>query len=198
MGLLLIFMMSTPIFSILGKGSELTESFLDNFSEENREKELREFQNIKKVYLEKGYELELEQKIRETLEKRGIEVYKVKVNIEGEETQANLVLKTEISQEERKELKDDKNNNNAKDNADNNATDNENMTDDAGIDNGDTVSEGPEGAGNAGNGTVDGTTAEEGTVARDLGDGVRAVGDGVGDAVEDVGDAVGDVVDGRE
>lgn len=39
--------------------------------------------------------------------------------------------------------KDDKNNNNAKDNADNNATDNENMTDDAGIDNGDTVSEGP-------------------------------------------------------
>ena len=90
MGLLLIFMMSTPIFSILGKGSELTESFLD----------------IQKVYLEKGYELELEQKIRETLEKRGIEVYKVKVNIEGEETQANLVLKTEISQEERKELKD--------------------------------------------------------------------------------------------
>ena len=36
MGLLLIFMMSTPIFSILGKGSELTESFLNNFSEENR------------------------------------------------------------------------------------------------------------------------------------------------------------------
>ena len=53
-------------------------------------------------------------------------------------------------------------------------------------------------AGNADNGTVDGTTAEEGTVAQDLGDGVRAVGDGVGDAVEDVGDAVGDVVDGRE
>ena len=53
MGLLLIFMMSTPIFSILGKGSELTESFLDNFSEENREKELREFQNIQKVYLKK-------------------------------------------------------------------------------------------------------------------------------------------------
>ena len=93
MGLLLIFMMSTPIFSILGKGSELTESFLDNFSEENREKELREFQNIQKVYLEKGYELELEQKIRETLEKRGIEVYKVKVNIEGEETVEEWGLK---------------------------------------------------------------------------------------------------------
>ena len=106
MGLLLIFMMSTPIFSILGKGQELTVSFLENFSRENKEKELQEFQNLQKIYLEKGYEMELEQKIRESLEKRGIEVYKVKVNIEGEETQANLVLKTEISQEERKELKD--------------------------------------------------------------------------------------------
>ena len=62
--------------------------------------------------------------------------------------------------------KDDKNNNNAKDNADNNATDNENMTDDAGIDNGDTVSEGTEGAGNADNGTVDGTTAEREPIGR--------------------------------
>lgn len=106
MGLLLIFMMSTPMFSILGKGPELTESFLNNFSEENKEKELREFQNLQKVYLEKGCELELEQKIRETLEKRGIEIYKIKVNIEGAETQVKLTLKTEISQKERKELKD--------------------------------------------------------------------------------------------
>ena len=74
----------------------------------------------------------------------------------------------------------------------------ESTADDERIGNGDTVSEGTEGAGNADNGTVDGTTAEEGTVAQDLGDGVRAVGDGVGDAVEDVGNAVGDVVDGRE
>ena len=51
-------------------------------------------------------DVELEQKIRESLEKRGIEVYKIKVNIEGEETQVKLTLKTEISQEERKELKD--------------------------------------------------------------------------------------------
>ena len=102
MGVLVIFIMSSALFFIFIKGSELIDIFMNNFSEENREKELREFQNIQKVYLEKGYELELEQKIRETLEKRGIEVYKVKVNIEGEETQANLVLKTEISQEERK------------------------------------------------------------------------------------------------
>ena len=107
MGLLLIFMMSTPVFSILGKGPELTKSFLDNFSKENREKELQEFQNLQKVYLEKGYELELEQKIRESLEKRGIEVYKVKVNIEGEDTQAAVTLEKDISQEEKRRFADE-------------------------------------------------------------------------------------------
>ena len=96
MGLLLIFMMSTPIFSILGKGQELTVSFLENFSRENKEKELQEFQNLQKIYLEKGYEMELEQKIRESLEKRGIEVYKVKVNIEGEDAQEYILLKKKI------------------------------------------------------------------------------------------------------
>ena len=107
MGLLLIFMMSTPIFSILGKGQELTVSFLENFSRENKEKELQEFQNLQKIYLEKGYEMELEQKIRESLEKRGIEVYKVKVNIEGEDAQAEILLKKKISQEEKRGIADE-------------------------------------------------------------------------------------------
>ena len=107
MGLLLIFMMSTPIFSILGKGQELTVSFLENFSRENKEKELQEFQNLQKIYLEKGYEMELEQKIRESLEKRGIEVYKVKVNIEGEDAQADILLKKKISQEEKRGIADE-------------------------------------------------------------------------------------------
>ena len=83
MGLLLIFMMSTPIFSILGNGQELTVSFLENFSRENKEKELQEFQTLQKIYLEKGYEMELDLKYRDSLDIRVIVVYKVKVNIEG-------------------------------------------------------------------------------------------------------------------
>ncbi len=106
MGLLLIFIMSIPMLSFVGKGQELTESFLDNFSEKNKEKEIREFQNLQKVYLEKGYELELEQKIQEFLEKTGIEVYRIKVNIEGEDTQVKIILETEISQEERRGIED--------------------------------------------------------------------------------------------
>ena len=59
----------------------------------------------------------------------------------------------------------------------------------AAIDNGDTMSEGTD------NDNVPNNT-EDGSVAQDLGDGVRDIGDGVGNAVEDVGDAVGDVIDG--
>ena len=68
-------------------------------------------------------------------------------------------------------------------------TDNEGVADDAAIDNGDTMSEGTD------NDNVPNNT-EDGSVAQDLGDGVRDIGDGVGNAVEDVGDAVGDVIDG--
>lgn len=76
------------------------------------------------------------------------------------------------------------------------ATDGENMTDDAALDNGDTMTEGTGENGVTDEGTVNNGNTEDGTVAQDLGNGVRDLGDGVGNAVEDVGDAVGDVVDG--
>lgn len=72
--------------------------------------------------------------------------------------------------------------------------------DDAALDNGDTMSEG---TGNEEGDTA--VTQEEtdnrnnnGTVAGELGNGVKDLGDGVGDAVEDVGDAVGNALDGDE
>ena len=74
-------------------------------------------------------------------------------------------------------------------NSNNKVTDDEGVADDAAIDNGDTMSEGTD------NDNVPNNT-EDGSVAQDLGDGVRDIGDGVGNAVEDVGDAVGDVIDG--
>lgn len=99
------FMMSTPIFSILGKGSELTESFLDNFLKKTERKNSGNFRIFRKS-IWKRLRTGTGTENPGNSGKRGIEVYKVKVNIEGEETQANLVLKTENSQEERKELKD--------------------------------------------------------------------------------------------
>ena len=54
MGLLLIFMMSTPIFSLFGKGQELTGNFQVYLSRENKAKEEKELENLQKAYLEKG------------------------------------------------------------------------------------------------------------------------------------------------
>lgn len=93
MGLLLIVMMSTPVFSILGKGQELAEEFQFYFDEENKEKELRELEDLQTLYLEKGYALELAKKIKEGLQESGIEVQEVQVEIEGKNRRAVLTVK---------------------------------------------------------------------------------------------------------
>ena len=54
MGLLLLFMMSTPVFSLLGQGGNLMESFRANFAKENRIREQEEFANLQEIYLENG------------------------------------------------------------------------------------------------------------------------------------------------
>lgn len=97
MGLLLIVMMSTPVFSILGKGQELAEDLQFYFDEENQKKELRELEDLQKLYLEKGYALELAGEIKEDLQKNGIEVQEVQVKIEGEKAQATVTV-TEIGE----------------------------------------------------------------------------------------------------
>ena len=96
---------------------------------------------------------------------------------------------TDTGTNENADAVNDKKVNENSDNSYNKVTDNEGVADDATIDNGDTMSEGTD------NDNVPNNT-EDGSVAQDLGDGVRDIGDGVGNAVEDVGDAVGDVIDG--
>ena len=101
MGLLLIFMMSTPIFSLFGKGQELTGNFQVYLSRENKAKEEKELENLQKAYLEKGYETELGKKIQETLQKKGIEIQGVKVNIEGEQIQVVVITGENVTQEQK-------------------------------------------------------------------------------------------------
>ena len=97
MGLLLIFMMSTPIFSLFGKGQELTGNFQVYLSREN----------LQKAYLEKGYETELGKKIQETLQKKGIEIQGVKVNIEGEQIQVVVITGENVTQEQKGRIADE-------------------------------------------------------------------------------------------
>ena len=99
MGLLLIFMMSTPIFSLFGKGQELTGNFQVYLSRENKAKEEKELENLQKAYLEKGYETELQ--------KKGIEIQGVKVNIEGEQILVVVITGENVTQEQKGRIADE-------------------------------------------------------------------------------------------
>lgn len=107
MGLLLIFMMSTPVFSLLGKGEELVESFQFYFAQENNRKEKQEFENLQKAYLERGYETELGKEMQESLQKKGIEIQEVQVDIEGEQISAVIITKGEVTQEQKGRIADE-------------------------------------------------------------------------------------------
>lgn len=92
MGLLLIFMMSTPIFALFGKRADLAESFRINFDRENFLREQGEYANLQEICLEKGYEAEIRRKILFSLKKRGIEPAEAEVNIEGEKVRAVIYM----------------------------------------------------------------------------------------------------------
>lgn len=56
MGLLLILMLCTPVFSFLGKGGELLESFQMFYNKENTMLQENELANLQEIYLKKAYE----------------------------------------------------------------------------------------------------------------------------------------------
>ena len=56
MGLLLILMLGTPVFSFLGKGEELLESFQMFYDQENTMRQKKELANLQEIYLKKAYE----------------------------------------------------------------------------------------------------------------------------------------------
>lgn len=107
MGLLLIVMMSAPVFMLLGKSEKIIESFQMNFNQENKKREEREVENLQMIYLRKGYAAELQKKIIESLKNFGIEVLDVKVNIEGEKFKAVITVDKETTGEQKGRIADD-------------------------------------------------------------------------------------------
>lgn len=106
MGLLLIFMMSTPVFALFGKREHLAENFRIYFARENRMREQEEFAHLQEIYLEKGYERELEKKIRASLQKRDIVPRAIKVHIEGDEMTAEIFLEKAPNEGEERGIED--------------------------------------------------------------------------------------------
>lgn len=107
MGLLLLFMLSTPVFAIFGKSGELWESFQDNYKKEAALREEEEMKNLQEFYLEKGYEWESKEKILEKLKESGIEVWDASVNIEGGQLEVILYFKEALETDEERRIADE-------------------------------------------------------------------------------------------
>lgn len=106
MGILLIFMMCTPLFALLGKTSELMESFSFHYDQEDGLREQRELENLQAFYLQRGLELETEEKIRQIFENQGINLLDVTVHIEGERVTAGILVSEELTDEQERRIED--------------------------------------------------------------------------------------------
>ena len=100
MGFLLILLMCTPVFSLLGKGEELLKSFHLHYEGETKLMRREEAEQLQILYLKQGYEEEIREKIKESLENTGIKLQGITVHIEGERVSLVLLVREEPDEEQ--------------------------------------------------------------------------------------------------
>lgn len=106
LGLLLILMLCTPLCALLRKSGELTEIFGEHYRIETGILEEQEMANLQELYLHKGYENEMRQKVLEALKNTGIKVRDAAVHIEGESMAVTLCLEEELTAEQERRVND--------------------------------------------------------------------------------------------
>lgn len=106
MGLMLICMMSTPLVSLLGKGTEIMESFHGNYRAESENLVQKELEELQIICMKQGYEWEIRRKIMEAAENAGINLRDAAVHIEGERVSAVLCVQEEVTAQQERGLMD--------------------------------------------------------------------------------------------
>ena len=106
MGLLLIYILCTPVFAVFGRGSELAEIFSDRYTQEMQTLETEETENLQDFYLREGYCREIETEIAALCKKSGIKLTDTVVHIEGETVSAVLYIEEKMTVEQERGLKD--------------------------------------------------------------------------------------------
>ena len=91
MGLLLALMICTPVFSLVGKSSELLNGFQKYYGEEEQARMENEAEGIRKTFLREAYKKELEKQIRRVLSDAGIFSEKIS-GVEAEITAEKKLL----------------------------------------------------------------------------------------------------------
>lgn len=72
MGLLLVLLICTPIFAVVGKSEELLSGFSNNYGREEQVRMETEAEGIRETFLKGAYEQELKDQVQGILRKEGI------------------------------------------------------------------------------------------------------------------------------
>lgn len=107
MGLLLIYILCTPVLAFMGKSEELIESFSVHYQEELEKMNTDEAENLQRLYLNRGYCRELEQKILERFMKAGLDIQDVAVCIADDQISAEIHVTESLTSELERRIKDE-------------------------------------------------------------------------------------------
>lgn len=107
MGLLLIYILSVPLLSIVKNSGAVIEDFSRNYNEEVSVLEKKETQNLQGFYIRKGLEQELTSQITKKCEEKGIKIQEVIVDIEGEQISVSLTAGQSLDLQQEGRLKDE-------------------------------------------------------------------------------------------
>ena len=106
MGLLLIYILLTPVFSLLGSGEKMIEDFRLNYQKELNSLETVNTENLQALYLQENYSRELKKEISEKCMADGIKTEDIVVHINGEQITVVISTSENITQEQERRIRD--------------------------------------------------------------------------------------------
>ena len=104
MGLLLVLLICTPIFAVVGKSEELLSGFSNNYGREEQVRMETEAEGIRETFLKGAYEQELKDQVQGILRKEGIFSAKTEVDME-KELQLTITLYGTVTEKQREAVK---------------------------------------------------------------------------------------------
>ena len=106
MGFLLVLLICTPIFAVVGKSEELLSGFSNNYGREEQVRMETEAEGIRETFLKGAYEQELKNQVQGILRKEGIFSAKTEVDME-KELQLTITLYGTVTEKQREAVKNE-------------------------------------------------------------------------------------------
>ena len=106
MGFLLVLLICTPIFAVVGKSEELLSGFSNNYGREEQVRMKTEAEGIRETFLKGAYEQELKDQVQGILRKEGVFSAKTEVDME-KELQLTITLYGTVTEKQREAVKNE-------------------------------------------------------------------------------------------